>query len=97
MTGQQVLAAILEQVKRAGYYRYSSSVREVEVDGEKAEVELHRVGHNASHDFSIGLLPDGRLITMSVGEGMREGEIDRHVMVRGTAEEAVWPTYLGHY
>ena len=97
MTGRQMFAGILSEARAAEYWRYARSKAEIEVEGAAVQVELFRIGHNASHDFWIGLLDDGRLITMSECAGEEIGETDRHVMVRGTADEAVWPPYLGHW
>jgi prolyl-tRNA synthetase len=82
-----------------GYYTYySSTTKEVEVDGVKVEVELHTVGHNASHEFSIGILEDGRIVYKSVGEcgEGQEGETlyNENIDVLKLGET---PSYIGHW
>lgn len=96
MTGKEVFTEILIQAKTAGYSRYHSLSTAVAVGGEMVTVEFHRIGHNASHDFHIGL-HDGLLITMSECEGEEIGETERHFITRGTTEKCEPPTYVGHY
>jgi len=82
-----------------GYYtRYSSTTKEVEVDGVKVEVELHTVGHNASHEFSIGILEDGRIVYKSFGEG-GEGS-DGETLYKESIDvlkPGETPSYIGHW
>jgi hypothetical protein len=70
----------------------------VEVDSVKVEVEFHTVGHNASHEFSIGLLPDGRIVYKSFGECGEESEGEtlykESVDVLKPGET---PSYIGHW
>jgi hypothetical protein len=63
---------------------------------EGEDVEFHKVGRNATHEFWVGILTDGRIVLRTVGEGeWVDGE--------PTVETGVWtmepgevPTYLGH-
>jgi len=106
MTGKQAFNLIVLQAKHnyTGWYGYCSSKKVIEVEGKEIEVELHKVGHNASHEFSVALLPDGRLITYSFCVNDPEDVIEfglkpteESVDIRGTAEEVDFPGYLGHY
>ncbi|MGW8177473.1 MAG: hypothetical protein ACWGQW_01570 [bacterium] len=67
---------IVGSAKRS-YRYYNTFTKEVEVDGEQVEVEFHVVGHNASHEFSIGILPDGRFVKHATGEAGWNEEEDR--------------------
>jgi hypothetical protein len=87
------------QIEYTGHYtHYSSTTKEVEVDGAKVGVEFHAVGHNASHEFSIGLLSDGRIVTRSFGESGEgsEGETlyKENIDILKPGET---PSYIGHW
>lgn len=73
---QAEFEGIVKSAKK-NYRNYSAFTKEVEVDGEQVEVEFHVVGHNASHEFSIGILPDGRFVKHAVGEADWNEEEDR--------------------
>jgi len=101
MIGKEMFLRLVESAQKNYAHGYYKSAGEAEIDGVKHLVELHRVGHNASHSFSIGLLPDGRMIVQSIGEGDEADEFGvfnsvKHTSVCGTAEEARQP-YLGHW
>jgi hypothetical protein len=36
---------------------------------EGEDVEFHKVGRNATHEFWVGILTDGRIVLRTVGEG----------------------------
>ena len=97
MTGKQAFTRIYHDAMEAGYSRYTSFDATVSVDGVMETVKFYRIGHNATHDFHIGLSDDGRLITMSECEGEEIGATERHFTVRGTAAECEPVYYLGHY
>ena len=86
----------------SGLMGYSSYTKTVQVDGQEHSIEFHWVGHNASHEFSVGLLSDGRLIVRSCGESCEWDDelgcpkIETNVHVIGTAEKCRWP-YVGQY
>lgn len=72
------------------YSRYATCERTVA----DAQVTLHKVGHNATHDFWIGMLPDERLVYMTVCEN-RHGEMCmEHVQIYPRGEH---PSYIGHW
>ncbi len=84
------------------FRNYEASKEMVEVDGVMVEVEFHLVGQNASHQFSIGLLPDSRLVKYSSGEGcewnyeMDCPEWETSITVINETKNCRWP-YVGHW
>ena len=81
---------IVEDAKKhyGGWHGYTTRIKEFQ--GKK--VEFHYVGHNASHQFAVGLL-DGKLLRYSFGEGDDWRLEDSHHIT-------VWDggsLYLGHY
>lgn len=107
MTGRQAFNYIVLQAKHnyTGPYGYFASMDKIVVEGREIDLELHCVGHNASHEFYVGLLPDGRLITYSyccanTPEDVAGFDVlgaEKSVQVQGTAEAVDFPNYLGHY
>lgn len=106
MTGEQAFNLIVMKAKRnyTGPYGYYATKQNVEVEGKEIELELHRVGHNASHQFSIALLPDGRLLSRSYCANSAEDVIEfgipaveESITIHGTAQDVDFPRYLGHY
>jgi hypothetical protein len=87
---------LVESAKK-NYADYTIFSEEVVVDGEYVKVMFHLVGHNASHRFAIGQLPDGRFVERSVGEGAEWDEetdspaIEKKFYVRDNIG------YLGHW
>lgn len=106
MTGKQAFDLIVMKAKRnyTGPYGYDMIKQVVEVEGKKMELEFHYVGHNSTHEFSVALLPDGRLISRSYCANCAEDvielnvpEVEDNISIHGTAEAADFPGYLGHY
>jgi hypothetical protein len=106
MTGKQAFDLIVMKAKRnyTGRHGYFVSEQKVVMEGEEMELEFHHVGHNASHSFSIALLPDGRLISRSYCANCAEDVIEygvpaveENITIHGTAQDVDFPSYLGHY
>ena len=57
-------------------------------------VTFHKVGHNSSHEFWLGMLPNDRMVCMSVGEGFEVGVLEEHIEVYPVGES---PSYIGHW
>lgn len=82
---------------KANYPEYHAVLFPVKVDGVEIALEFHRVGHNASHLFYLGILPDGRIVSRSWGE---IGFVDdnpvcgdrTHIFPAGEV-----PAYFGHW
>ena len=99
-TSQEVFSRLTESAKLC-YRNYHTYPEKIEVSGRLVDVEFHRVGHNASHQFSIALLPDGRLVKRSCGEGEWDEDLgypksEVHVRIFAETKKLVWP-YVGHY
>ena len=73
-TKEEFYRIIKDSKDHYGSYQIFSEM--VDIDGNETVVEFHSVGRNASHSFSIGVLPDGRFIRRSCGEGMWDEEND---------------------
>lgn len=86
MVRKQFECLVFQNVIHYPYY----TNRERTVEGET--VTIHKVGHNSSHEFWLGLTPDDRLICMSIGE--TNGVISEYVRVFPKGE---YPSYLGHW
>lgn len=84
----------LVKQSRENYGRYYVFTEEVEVDGNMVDVEFHMVGHNASHEFALGLLSDGRFVKRACGEDWDEDE-ELTISVDYYVENV--PGYLGHW
>jgi hypothetical protein len=104
-TAREVFDRLVASAKEnysSGSLGYCCSKRVAEVEGQEHEVEFHTVGHNSSHQFSVGLLPDGRLVVQSCGDGDEWSEelgyylSETKYHVIGTAEKCRWP-YVGHW
>jgi len=106
-TAREVFDRLVESAKEnykwpGSSLGYSVFTEAAEVEGQNHDVEFHCVGHNASHEFAVGLLSDGRLVVRSCGESCEwDDELDcpkfeTHVHVVGTAEKCRWP-YVGHW
>lgn len=85
--------SIVEQAKKH-YHRYSASTKKVDVDGVDVDVELHVVGHNASHEFSIGILADGRFVKCSCGD---DWDIEGELVLNTRFHVGNTVGYLGHW
>jgi len=97
-TSQEIFDHLVEDAKER-YHNYHILTDVMVVDGVAVEVEFHRVGHNASHQFAIGILPDGRLVKRSTGEGSEwDYELDQPTWETSIhiINETRWP-YVGHY
>jgi len=80
------------------YPEHYRRTTKIEVDGAKVKIEFHKVGHNASHEFSIGILEDGRIVTQSVGEGEWDKNGDPTVETRvNVLKPGELPLYIGHW
>ncbi len=83
-------------VKNATAHYSGHSVRTDRAGNE--DVEFHKVGHNASHEFWLGILADGRIAVRTVGEGAPDANgdptVEIGVSVRGWGEI---PSYYGHW
>lgn len=84
MTTRRWFDSLVKEARR-DFRFYSKRKRTVEGH----EIEFHCVGCNASHFFSIGILPDGRLATYSIGESAREIAEEADCLECSSGEETV--------
>lgn len=63
-------------------------------------IPFFRVGHNASHEFYLGV-KDGKIYRWSIGEGVwpedDDGEIPVEEEIREISEEDLGRVYIGHF
>ena len=57
-------------------------------------VVMYKVGHNATHEFWLGMLPDERMVYLSVCEDRDGSMTDEHLKIFPKGE---YPSYIGHW
>jgi len=72
------------------YPYYISLARKVEDE----TVVMHKVGHNATHEFWLGMRHDERMVYLSVCEDCDGSMSDEHLRVFPKGE---YPSYIGHW
>lgn len=102
MDTKQWFERMVTSVKEDPYYHcYKHTIA---VEGQDVEVDFHYVGRNASHEFSVGMLIDSRLVMRTFGEeGYEEVEFLGAEYLEPIVKEVIkifeidqLPSYLGH-
>jgi hypothetical protein len=75
------------------YRSYMNEERKID----NSDVTLHKVGHSTTHEFWLGLMPDGeRLVYVSICKDRSPVEAvgDEFIKVYSKDE---YPSYIGHW